>query len=74
MMEFIQTYRKLESTVPFPLYETAEMDCDTTTKWDQLMVIDFKEGGTFLAEPNVDAKHVPGGLSLFASLVEFKLC
>lgn len=72
MMEFMRMYRKLESTVPFPLYETAEMDCDTPTKWDQLMEIDFKEGGTFLAEPNLDPKHVPGLLSLFASLVEFE--
>lgn len=36
------------------------------------MEIDVKEGGTFLAEPNLDAKHVPSVLSLFASLLDFE--
>ena len=36
------------------------------------MEIDFKEGGAFLAEPQLDPKIIQGVLSLFASFVKFE--
>lgn len=73
MMEFLRDYsRHADESVPFPLYETAEMDGDAPTKWEELLEIDFREGGSFLAEPDLNAADIPKVLHLFASLVRFE--
>ena len=45
------------------------MDEDVSTKWEDVIEINFKEGGSFLAEPELGVKHIPGVLNLFATLV-----
>ena len=35
------------------------------------MAIDFKDGGAFVTDPNLDPKHIPGVLALFAAFVRF---
>ena len=72
MMGFMWMYRKLKSMLLFQLYETEEFDGDRAAKRDRLMEVDFKEGGAFLAEPELDANLIPGVLSLFASIVKFE--
>lgn len=62
----------MEGMVPFPLYETSEMDAPISTKWEELIEIDFKEGDSFLAEPGLGANHISGVLDLFAALVKFE--
>mmetsp|Transcript_20564 Transcript_20564/g.32365 ORF Transcript_20564/g.32365 Transcript_20564/m.32365 type:complete len:362 (-) Transcript_20564:1468-2553(-) len=70
MIEYLHNYRELEKSVKYPLYAADEMA--SATKWEELIEVDFKEGGAFLAEPGLGAKHIPGVLDLFASLVRFK--
>jgi len=72
MIEYLRKYREMEKSVPFPLYNTAEMDADVSSKWEELIEIDLKEGGSFIAEPELDMKHIPGVLHLFAALVTFE--
>ena len=40
----------------FPLDEMANIDCDVYIKWKEILEIDFKKGGSFLAEPDLEAK------------------
>ena len=72
MMEFMKNYRGHEQSVPFPLYETSELDTDVSSKWAELVDINFKYGATFLAETDLDVKHIPGVLAFFASLAKFE--
>lgn len=73
MMTHLQKLRtEQQSNVEYPLYATSEMDGEVATKWEDIIEIDFKEGGAFLAEPNLGAKNIPGVLDLFASLVRFE--
>ena len=72
MMEYLRQYREQATDVPYPLYSTSEMEGDVSTKWDELIEINFKEGGSFLAEPDLKATYIPGVLDLFASLVTFE--
>ena len=73
MMTHLQKLRtEQQSNVEYPLYATSEMDREFATEWEDLIEIDFKEGGAFLAEPNLGAKNIPGVLDLFASLVRFE--
>ena len=72
MMEYLHHYRGKEVAVEYPLYATSEMINDASTEWDEIIEINFKEGGAFLAEPTLEAKHVPGVLDLFAALVRFE--
>ena len=39
--------------------------------WDDVVNIDFKAKGAFLADPNLSAAHLPGILKLFGALVKF---
>ena len=71
MIKYLSQYREQAADVPYPLYSTSEMEGNVSTKWDELIEINFKEGGSFLAEPDLKAKYIPGVLDLFASLVRF---
>lgn len=72
MMEYLRLYREQGVSVPYPLYPTSEMDSSADVKWEELLEIDFKEGAVFLAEPNLEAKFIPGILELMAELVRFE--
>eukprot|EP00956_Cyclotella_meneghiniana_P040674 scaffold202164_cov66-Cyclotella_meneghiniana.AAC.2 len=73
MLNFLEQYRKQANhSVPYPLYTTSEMDADRTDKWEEILDIDFKGGGAFLAEPELESKHVPGVMKFFAKLVLFR--
>lgn len=61
-----------QTNVEYPLYATSEMDGEVATEWEDLIEIDFKDGGAFLAEPDLGVKNIPGVLELFASLVRFE--
>ena len=72
MMKHLQQYRiHAEAPVPYPLYATSEMDADSTARWEDILEIDFKGGGAFLAEPELDSKHVPSVMKLFVEFVRF---
>ena len=71
MMVFLKKYRKHEETVPFPLYKSSELDTEITSKWEKLVDINLNHGATFLADPALNTKHIPGVLYFFASLVKF---
>ena len=61
---------RLCDDVPFPLYNSSEMEAGNN--WETIANIDFADGGAFIANPNLDPKHIPGILEFFASLVCFK--
>lgn len=59
--------------VPFPVYQSNEMNAEVTEHWDTIVEdVNFGEGGAFLSDPDLDAKYLPGILELFSSLVRFE--
>ena len=76
MMSFVAKYRQLEQTVPFPLYVSDYLDAGlqvaTEPEWNELVEIDFKDGGSFMADTErVSTKHLPAVIHFFATLVRF---
>ena len=67
---YIDKYRKQENNVPFPIYPTSNLQ-SPSRPWDDVINIDFKAKGAFLADPNIKSAHIPGLLKLFGSIVEF---
>ena len=71
IMQHINKYRDMaDESVPYPLYPTTEM-INNTEKWEDLVEIDFKGGGSFLAKPDLKQEYIPGVMKLFAELVRF---
>ena len=68
---YIDRYRQQGSNVPFPLYPTSALQDHCSRQWNDVIDIDFKSKGAFLAHPNVTARHIPGILKLFGSIVAF---
>lgn len=71
MMDFLRDYREQGEKVPFPLYNTAEMEAQTTAKWEEIAEINFSNGGAFLADGTIDQKHIPAILKFFAAVATF---
>ena len=67
---YIDKYRKHETNVPFPMYPTSNLH-SPSMPWDDVINIDFKAKGAFLADPNLSAAYIPGVLKLFGALVKF---
>ena len=61
---------ELSGTVPFPLYPSTDMN--ENNHWKELADIDFSEGASFMSDPELDPKYIPGILEFFASLVRFE--
>jgi len=55
--------------VEFPIFNASAID--DGDKWDVLAEIDFSEGGSFLLNEDIDDKHLPDILELFAAFVRF---
>lgn len=60
---------EIADAVPFPLYATNELDGDN--HWSDLMDIELADGGSFINNPDLESKHLPGILQFFGSLVRF---
>ena len=60
---------ELADNVDFPVLPTSALTAGD--KWDELCEIDFSFGGSFIANPDVDEKHIPAILELMASFVLF---
>ena len=71
MMKYLRQYRDHAIDVQYPLYPTSEMECDISTEWEEIIEINFKESGAFLAKSCLEAKYISGVLDLFAALVRF---
>jgi hypothetical protein len=71
MMHLKQYHKRADESVLYPLYCTSEME-ETTERWQNLAEVDFKGGGSFLAEPDLDQKDIPGIMNVFAELVRFE--
>jgi len=56
--------------VPFPLHKSSSMD--DGVHWSTIQEIDLSDGGSFIGDPDIDPKHLPGILEFFASLVSFE--
>ena len=67
---YIDEYRKHVNNVPFPMYPTSNLQ-SASKPWEDVIDIDFKAKGAFLADPNLSCAHIPGILKLFGSIVEF---
>jgi hypothetical protein len=61
---------ELSGAVPFPLYPSTDMI--KNNHWKELADIDFNEGASFMSDPELDPKYIPGILEFFASLVRFE--
>ena len=55
------------------MYKTDKMAKEASNAWEELIEINFKEGGAFIAEPGLGANNVPGVLDLFAALTCAKI-
>lgn len=51
MMDYLQKFKDQHLSVDYPLYPTDEMDADTNSKWEDILDINLKEGGSFFAQP-----------------------
>ena len=60
---------ELAETVEFPKFPASTIK--SREKWKEIRSIDFNFGGAFLLDDNLDEKHLPGILELFASFVKF---
>jgi len=60
---------ELAETVEFPKFPASTIK--SGEKWKEIGSIDFNFGGAFLLDDNLDEKHLPGILELFASFVKF---
>ncbi len=58
--------------MPFPIYPTSELSMVARQR-ENVIDIDFKAKGAFLAHPDISASHIPGILRLFGSIVAFDL-
>ena len=56
--------------VPFPLHKSSNNDAGV--HWSTIQDIDLALGGSFISDPDLDPKHLPGILEFFASLVTFE--
>ena len=63
---------ELLDSAPLPLYEPNELDSPLSSHWDSILDIDFGEGGSFVMDPDLNAKYLPGVLELFSALIRFE--
>ena len=56
--------------VPFPIHPTSDMIGEV--HWTVLIEIDIADGGAFISDPDLEPKHLPGILDMFALLVCFE--
>ena len=45
---------------------------DAGLHWSTIQEIDLSDGGSFIGDPDLDSKHLPGILEFFVSLVTFE--
>ena len=65
----VENHEQLLSQVKFPVYPISELH--SPTKWKCINRIRFSDGGTFIADPEVE-DNVPALLHLFASFVKYE--
>ena len=62
-------HEQLLSGVKYPLYPTK--DIEEQSKWSKIHTIQFKDGGTFVSNPEL-MEHLPEILKLFSSFVQYE--
>ena len=71
LMRFMKSFKDMECTVPFPLYPSDAMFGNDMLKWNEVVEINFADGGSFIADGSVDQMLIPRILKLFAEVTKF---
>lgn len=74
-LDFMKIFRNKSmgkgDNVPFPLYESNEMDANVVLAWEDIAEINFLQGSAFIADCSINGKLIPKILEFFAEVTTF---